>query len=104
MYGLIHKMITIGGKAEDPQVVAKAKAEADEIMLNIQLAEIRLLMEKTQVEMAKALGISQPTVAGMEKAGKDLKLSSLKRYVEAAGGKIRLEIELPNGKHKGFAL
>lgn len=90
--------------AEKPEVVEAAKRKADEILLNIHLAEIRLLMEKTQVEVAKALGITQPTVAAMEKKGKDLKLSTLKRYVEAAGGKVRLEIELPDGKDQGFAL
>ncbi|MGM0564996.1 MAG: helix-turn-helix domain-containing protein [Pseudomonadota bacterium] len=91
-------------EAEDPKIVAGAKAKAEAILLNIHLAEIRALMEKTQVEMAEALGIKQPTVAGMEKAGQDLKLSSLKRYVEAAGGKVRLDIELPDGRHHGFSL
>lgn len=52
--------------------------------------------------MAQALGIRQPTVAVMEKAGRDLKLSSLKRYVEAAGGKLRLDVELPDGSHYEF--
>jgi hypothetical protein len=32
-------------------------------------------------------------VAGVEKPGRDLKLSILKRYVEAAGGKLRLDVE-----------
>lgn len=50
------------------------------------------------------LGIKQPTVAGMEKPGRDLKLSRLKRYVEAAGGKLRLDVELPDGSHYGFVL
>lgn len=31
-----------------------------------------------------------------------LKLSSLKRYVKAIGGKLRLDIELPDGSHYGF--
>lgn len=57
-----------------------------------------------QVEMAQTLGIRQPTVASMEKQGRDLKLSTLKRYVEAAGGKLRLDVELPDGSHFGFAL
>ncbi len=52
--------------------------------------------------MAKALGITQPTVAGMEKPGRDLKLSTLKRYIDAAGGKLRLVVELPDGSHYGF--
>jgi hypothetical protein len=40
----------------------------------------------------------------MEKAGRDIKLSTLKRYVEAAGGKLRVEVDLPDGSHYGFAL
>jgi len=30
--------------------------------------------------------------------------TSLKRYVVAAGGKLRLDVELPDGSHFGFAL
>lgn len=91
-------------ETEKPEVVANARAKAEAILLNIHLGEIRSLMEKTQTDMAKALGVKQPTVAGMEKAGKDLKLSSLKRYIEAGGGKVRLDVELPDGKHHGFVL
>lgn len=90
--------------AEKPEVVQAARDKADEILLNIHLAEIRLLMEKTQADIAVVLGVTQPTVASMEKNGKDLRLSTLKRYVEAAGGKVRLEIEFPDGKYQGFAL
>ncbi|QHM75067.1 Antitoxin HigA1 [Mixta theicola] len=61
------------------------------VLLNIHLAELREKVQKTQVEMAQALGVRQPTVAGMEKPGRDLKLSTLKRYVEATGGKLRLD-------------
>lgn len=91
-------------EAEKPDVVAQAQAQAGAILLDIHLAEIRLLMEKTQAEMAVALGVKQPTVAGMERPGQDMKLSTLKRYVEAAGGKVRLDIELPDGNHHGFVL
>ena len=91
-------------ETEKPNLVANAKAKAEATLLNIDLGEIRSLMEKTQTDMAEALGIKQPTVAGMEKVGQDLKLSSLKRYIEAAGGKIRLDIERPDGKHHIFVL
>lgn len=87
---------------EKPDVVADAEGKATDILLNIHLAELREKVQKTQVEMAEALGIRQPTVAGMEKPGRDLKLSTLKRYVDAAGGKLRLVVELPNGSHYGF--
>lgn len=89
---------------EQPEVVAEAQAIAADVLLNIHLADLREKVQKTQTEIAQVLGIKQPTVAGMEKPGRDLKLSSLKRYVEAAGGKLRLDVELPDGSHYGFAL
>lgn len=89
---------------EKPEVVAAAQAMADEMLLNIHLAELRDKVKKTQAEMAQKLGVKQPTVAEMEKKGRDIKLSSLKRYVEAAGGKVKLDIELPDGTHFNIAL
>lgn len=89
---------------EKPGIVAKAREKAEEILLNIHLAQLRELAQKTQVEVAKVLEVRQPTVAGMEKPGHDLKLSSLKRYIEAIGGKLRLDVELPDGTHYGFSV
>ncbi len=89
---------------EKKEVVKKAQKKAEEILLNIHLAELRELVQKTQVDLAGVLGIKQPTVAEMEKPGRDLKLSSLKRYIEATGGKLRLDVELPDGTHYGFAV
>ncbi|MGO3414603.1 MAG: helix-turn-helix domain-containing protein [Kluyvera intermedia] len=89
---------------EKLDVVADAQAMAADILLNIHLAELREKVQKTQVEMAEVLGIRQPTVASMEKPGRDMKLSTLKRYVEATGGKLRFDVELPDGSHYGFVL
>jgi predicted transcriptional regulator len=88
--------------SESPEVVNRAKAKADAMLLELRLSEVRRLVEMTQAEMAEALGVKQPTIAGMEKGGQDLRLSSLKRYVEPIGGKVRLDIELPDGTHHGF--
>lgn len=87
---------------EKPEVAAAARVQADEILLNIHLAELREKVKKTQVEMAQALGIKQPTVAGMEKPGRDVKLSTLRRYVDAIGGKLNIDVELPDGTHYTF--
>lgn len=87
---------------EKPEVVAQAQDIASEILLDINLAELRKELEVTQQKLADAMGVKQPTVAGMEKPGQDMKLSSLKRYIEAAGGKLRMDIEMPDGSHKGF--
>ncbi|MGG7445053.1 helix-turn-helix domain-containing protein [Kosakonia oryzendophytica] len=89
---------------QKPEVVAAAQVLAQEMLLNIHLAELRERVQKTQIEMAQALGLKQPTVAVMEKQGRDIKLSTLKRYIEATGSKLRIDIELPDGSHYGFAL
>lgn len=89
---------------EKPEVVAKAQKAATEMLLNIHLAELRDRMNLTCGEIAASLGVRQPTVSEMEKPGRDLKLSSIKRYVEASGGKLRLDVELPDGTHYGFAV
>jgi len=89
---------------QKPKVVANARKKADDMLLEIHLATLRERVQKTQGEMALALGVKQPTIAGLEKKGNDMKLSSLKRYVEAAGGKLNLDIELPDGSRYGVAL
>lgn len=91
-------------KTEKPDIVARARTKADAMLLDIHLSEIRAMMEKTQSEIAEALGVSQPTIAGMEKAGRDIKLSSLKRYIEGGGGKVNISIRLPNGESHSFAI
>lgn len=87
---------------ENPEVVADAQAMATNILLNMHLAELREKVKKTLAEMAGARGITQPAVAGMEKPGRDLKLSTLKRYVDAAGDKLKRAAERPDGSHDGF--
>lgn len=89
---------------EKPEVVARAREKAAEMLLDIYLAELRERASKTQIEVANALCVKQPTVDVMEKLGHDIKLSSLKRYVEATGGKLRIDVELPDGTHFGFAV
>lgn len=85
-----------------PEVVKAARARADQEILEFRLAQLREQLELSQNELAELLGISQPSVANLEKRGAEIKLSSLKRYVEAMGGKLSLDIELPNGKHLGI--
>ncbi len=49
-------------------------------------------------------GISQPAVTQIEQRGNDIKLATLKRYIEAMGGKLRLTIELPAGHDRVFRI
>ena len=80
----------------------RIKAMADELMLEVRLQAVREELEVSQVELASALGITQPAIVAMEQRGSDVKLSTMKRYVEAMGGKLRVDVELPTGRHIGF--
>jgi DNA-binding XRE family transcriptional regulator len=58
------------------------------------LKALRLLAERSQEQIAQALGVKQPSVLKIERQT-DLYLSTLRRFVEAAGGTLELRVELP---------
>ncbi len=82
----------------------KIKRESERMLMELRLAEIREELELSQQQLAKELNISQPSVVAMEKRGNDIRLSSVKRYVEAMGGQLSLSVALPTGKTVSFAL
>jgi len=84
---------------ETPEFIKEAKAKANTMRLNINLAKLRQLTHYTQNDIAQFLELKQPTIANMEKSGHDLRLSSLKKYIEAMNGKVSIQIEMPNGKN-----
>ncbi len=59
------------------------------------LQELRRARKLTQVRMAKALGISQDGISKLEKRS-DLLLSTLRKSVEAMGGRLSLVAEFPD--------
>ena len=59
------------------------------------LRDLRKAHELTQSRMAEALQISQDGVSRIE-ARSDFLLSTLRSYVEAMGGKLRLVAEFPD--------
>jgi len=78
--------------AEDRAFV---EARASELLREVKgLKTLRLLTKRSQEQIAQVLGIKQPAVLKMERQT-DLYLSTLRRFVEAAGGKLELRIELP---------
>jgi transcriptional regulator with XRE-family HTH domain len=60
------------------------------------LRSLRKARRLTQVRMAKLLHIGQDSVSRLESRS-DLLLSTLKSYVEAMGGRLRLVVEFPDG-------
>ncbi len=59
------------------------------------LAEVRKARELTQVTLARKMHISQPSVAEMERKA-DMLLSTLRGYIEAMGGELRLVATFPD--------
>lgn len=72
------------------------KKEADEIILSIQLDQMRKARRISQKSLATALRVSQPAVAKMEKE-KDMKISTLRRIAEGMGGTLKIQVEFPEG-------
>jgi predicted transcriptional regulator len=74
----------------------------DERVLEVGLQMIREELQLSQKALADAMGVRQPAIAQIEQRGNDLKIATLKRYVEAMGGKLSLDVELPTGKRVAF--
>lgn len=73
----------------------RIKARAVEMKAEIEgLKALRLLADRSQEQIAQALGVKQPAVLKIERQT-DLYLSTLRRFVEAAGGTLELRVELP---------
>jgi DNA-binding XRE family transcriptional regulator len=70
---------------------AKIERRAGELAT---LKDLRNAVERTQEELAKSLGVGQDTISRIERRS-DMLLSTLRRYVEAMGGKLELVAEFP---------
>lgn len=58
------------------------------------ISEVRKSRKKTQVDLAKILGINQSTLTRLERSG-DCLVSSLVAYIEALGGELDLVVRFP---------
>ena len=74
---------------------AKVDARADELIAGeMTLRDLRRALERTQVRLARELGVNQETVSRLEKRS-DMLLSTLRSYVEAMGGELDLLAKFP---------
>ena len=74
---------------------AAVEARTAELHTEIEgLKALRHLAKRSQEQIAQGLGVKQPAVLKIERQI-DLYLSTLRRFVEAAGGTLELRVELP---------
>jgi transcriptional regulator with XRE-family HTH domain len=83
---------------QSPESQQRIAAKAAEIRQSVALNLLREELQMSQTEMAAAMGIKQPTIAKMEQADNDPRLSTLKRYIAALGGELSINVTLPTGK------
>lgn len=88
--------------ARSPESQARIKEMADEMVLETGLQLMREELQLSQTSLAELMGISQPAITQIEQRGNDIKLGTLKRYIEAMGGKLSLTVELPEGGGRVF--
>ncbi len=80
----------------DPGHQAEIAAEFERSLAEYPtLKDFRKARKLTQVQLSETLGQKQASIAKLEKRT-DLLLSTLRRYVEAMGGKLNLFVEFPD--------
>jgi transcriptional regulator with XRE-family HTH domain len=77
----------------------KAARRAQELLGELLLSEMRRLRGKSQREVARALGIKQPSLSKLENQH-DMQISTLGRIVAALGGELEVVARFPKGTIK----
>ena len=91
---------TLADKIQQLPAVRRKKVEAraaELIAEELSLRDLRKAMNRTQMDVAKALKVGQDTVSRYEQRS-DMLLSSLQGYVHAMGGELDLVVTFPNRK------
>ena len=83
-------------KKMNPKRVKQAKARAREVMAEMLLAESRKEAGFTQEDLAKTIGVKQPSLSKLE-SQEDIQISTLQRLIQALGGQLELIAHMPGG-------
>ncbi len=79
--------------------MADARRATQTVIDAYSLREARKASHMTQVELAHAMGVSQNRVSRMENGDIGaMSLDTIRRYIEAVGGKVSLVADLPTGQ------
>ncbi|WP_278590858.1 helix-turn-helix domain-containing protein [Olsenella uli] len=85
------------GITDEQMQVARERTQAYVDAYN--LCEARKASHMTQVQVADAMGVSQNRVSQIENGDVDaMTVNSIRRYVEALGGRLTLTVEMPDGR------
>ena len=77
----------------------RAARRTQKLLQELLLSEIRELTGKSQQQVAKAIGIRQPSLSKLERQS-DMQISTLQRIVNALGGRLEVIARFPKGTVK----
>jgi len=81
-----------------PERRAKVSARAKNLIgEEMALQHVRKALDLTQEQMAKLLGIGQDSISRIESRS-DMLISTLRSYIEAMGGSLKVTAEFPDGR------
>lgn len=80
-----------------PEAQTASAAQAQTLLQEMPLQELRLARGLSQQALAEALRVQQPAVARLEKRT-DMYLSSLRNHIRAMGGELDIIARFPDGE------
>jgi transcriptional accessory protein Tex/SPT6 len=80
---------------EIPDVVTQAREKAEQMRIEIHMNQLREMLTQAGTE---------PMICDQTPSIQDVTLMDLKRWGEAAGGKLEICVELPNGSCSSFTV
>ena len=73
------------------------EARKRELLLEINLRELRQALELTQQQLAESLKVNQAAISKMESQS-DMYISTLRRFLKAMGASLKIVAEFPDGE------
>jgi transcriptional regulator with XRE-family HTH domain len=78
-------------------LVTALRQHAEAMLVEMQLHELRKARQATQVDVAEAMNVEQAAVSKLERR-EDMYVSTLREYVKALGGELKLVASFPDVK------
>ncbi len=75
---------------------ARAQGQADQMIQEMALDELRGALDLTQEHLAELLHVNQAAISKVERRS-DMYISTLRKIIEAMGGLLDIRAVLPNG-------
>ncbi len=90
--------------SESPELIERVNEKYRKLREEYILTRIREDLNMSQTELASAVGVSRPAITKMETAKVNVGIMTLKKYIEALGGKLSLQVQMPMGELRTYQI